>query len=369
MNHKEKLLEVYEKSFDISDVKIGEIQKAYLDNIVKNISSNKGAYTVLVTLFVHKLLFSDQDIRLHQSKMKKGFSARSIDTKFITPTLKELGLPSMAESGWLTRSLEQPYPYTSDYEGEISGKGMKESFLKTIDFIEVVDCGSAEDFLRFILNGAIQEKERNKVPIQHLAESDDLAISKIIDLLEEHFTTKYGTSGGAKLPVLAFYAMYKILVGELGRYKGCELALLGSHTACDKTSNTAGDLQIMKSGQVFEAIEVKLDKLIDANMLRVAREKILKFNPIRYYVLSYIGTNEEERNDIEDIIFEIKNDHGCQVIVNGLLHTLRYYLRLISSAQDFFNNYIELVEKDTELKAVHKERLVELIEKYYSKRE
>ncbi len=34
----------------------------------------------------------------------------------------------MAESGWLTRSLEQPYPYTMKYEGEISGKYEKVLF-------------------------------------------------------------------------------------------------------------------------------------------------------------------------------------------------------------------------------------------------
>ena len=77
-----------------------------------------------------------QDIRNHQTQIKKGFSARTIDTKFITPTLKELGLPSMAESGWLTRSLEQPHPYTLNYEGKISNKIVKESFLQLIDTVE-----------------------------------------------------------------------------------------------------------------------------------------------------------------------------------------------------------------------------------------
>ena len=52
--------------------------------------------------------------------MDQGFSGRSIDTKYITPTLKELGLTSMSESGWLTRSLEQPYPYDFKYQGKIS---------------------------------------------------------------------------------------------------------------------------------------------------------------------------------------------------------------------------------------------------------
>jgi DNA (cytosine-5)-methyltransferase 1 len=57
-------------------------------------------------------------------------------TLYITPTLKELGLPSMAESGWLTRSLEQPYPYNLDYQGKISNKAVKKAFLNIIDYVE-----------------------------------------------------------------------------------------------------------------------------------------------------------------------------------------------------------------------------------------
>jgi len=100
LNHREKLLEVYRKSFNIADISnISDEMMDFLKVITDNIDRNKGVYTVLITLMVHKLLEPEQDIRLHQSKMKNGFSARTIDTKYITPTLKELGLPSMAESG------------------------------------------------------------------------------------------------------------------------------------------------------------------------------------------------------------------------------------------------------------------------------
>lgn len=99
-NHREKLLEVYRNSFDIADINnISEKSINFLKTITDNIDRNKGVYTALITLMVHKLLEPEQDIRLHQSKMKNGFSARTIDAKYITPTLKELGLPSMAESG------------------------------------------------------------------------------------------------------------------------------------------------------------------------------------------------------------------------------------------------------------------------------
>src|SRR5436305_12658927 len=136
---------------------------------------------------IHKLLEPTQDIRYHQNKMENGFSARTIDTKHITPTLKELGLPAMAESGWLTRSLEQPYPYTLDYKGEISGEGMKEAFLMVIDAFQK-DKNITENMLRLILNSAILFKENNFIEIKKLENSDEITISTITKLLEKHFT-------------------------------------------------------------------------------------------------------------------------------------------------------------------------------------
>lgn len=363
MNHKEKLLEIYGKSFDISDIdNLPKKLVVYLENITGNIDRNKGVYTVLVTLLVHKLLHPKQDIRYFQDKMDDGFSARTIDTKYITPTLKELGLASMAESGWLTRSLEQPYPYTMDYKGEISGTGMKEAFLKVVDAFQK-EKKISENLLRYILNSSILLRKKNRVEIKKISKSDDVFISTMVSILEKHFIEKYETHGGSKLPVLAFYAIYKFLIPELGRYKKCILAPLGSHTASDRTSKSAGDIQVMKGKDVFEVVEVKLDKMVDITIARIAYEKIARFDPERYYILSYRGIKEEDRRAIDELIFEIKEKHGCQLIVNGLLNTLKYYLRLISDTQGFFNEYIELVENDTELKTIHKIKLKEIIRK------
>ena len=101
MNHKEKLLEIYKLSYSVTDVtNVDEETKQYIQEIGERINTQKGVFTVLVTLVTHKIIDSKQDVRKHQSGMTGGFSGRSIDFSFITPTLKELGLPSMAESGW-----------------------------------------------------------------------------------------------------------------------------------------------------------------------------------------------------------------------------------------------------------------------------
>lgn len=364
MSHKDKLLEIYKLSYSVTDINdVGnEIQK-FIKNIGEKINTQKGVFTVLVTLLTHKIIEPKQDVRIHQKNLEGGFSGRSIDTKYITPTLKQIGLPSMAESGWLSRSLEQPYPYTLDYNGKINDKVVKEAFLRVLDFIEK-NPNTAKNVLRLLLFEAIKSKNNAIVEIISLKNPEKLTISNISKSLDEHFKTNYKIHGGSKLPVLAFFAIYKCLISEISRYKNCSLAEMGSHTASDRTSKSAGDIEIFKNDTLFEAIEIKLDKAIDATMVRIAIEKIARYNPERYYILSYIGIIESEKSEIESLIDNLKIKHGCQIIINGLLPTIKYYLRLISSLDDFVLNYSKLVEKDTELQKIHKEKWNELIIKY-----
>lgn len=365
MNHKEKLIEIYSLSSSISDIKdIPNKLKEYICNIANKVYQQKGVFTVLITLAVHKTLYPDQDIRYHQSNMKNGFSGRSVDTQYITPTLKELGLPSMAESGWLTRSLEQPYPYILKYNGHISDKEVKKSFLNIVDFVQR-NPNKAKDILRLLLNRVIEMQIKNKVRIIPLKRPDLLTIDKVIACLTEHFAFNYKTHGGSKLPVLAFYSIYSILINELRRYEGCRLAILGSHTACDRTSKTAGDIQIFKYKDLLEAIEIKLNRPIDKTMVRNAVEKIIKYNPKRYYILSSKDIVAAEKKEIEKIISIVKEKHGCQIILNGLIPTLKYYFRLISSLDEFVKRYSKLVGFDLELKKIHKEKWNELIRKNF----
>lgn len=364
MNHKDKLLEIYNLSSSPTDIEdVNQETKEFIKSIGGKINTQKGVFTVLVTLVTHKIIDPKQDIRKHQTSMVGGFSGRSIDFSFITPTLKQIGLPSMAESGWLTRSLEQPYPYNLDYNGKISNKVVKEAFLNILDFVEK-NPNSAKNILRLLLFEAIGSKNDAIVEIVPLENPEKLTIDNIIKALDEHFRTKYQTPGGSKLPVLAFFAIYKSLINEIGRYKECTLAAMGSHTASDRTSKSAGDIEIFKKKNLFEAIEIKLDKEIDATMIRIAIEKIARYNPDRYYILSYIGIKDNDKLEIADLIDELKLEHGCQIIINGLLPTIKYYLRLITSLDEFIINYNNLIENDMEIKKIHKEKWNELIDKH-----
>jgi len=381
MNHQDKLLNLYElisnnfcksEKFVFESKQIPQNILEKIDLIAKNCSRQTGVYTVLVTLLIHKTLHPEQDIRFHQKKLPNGFSGRTIDTKYVTPTLKSLGLPSMSESGWLTRSLEQPFPYTIDYQGKISGKGIKEAFLGILNYLELdvnpTDKQKISELLSInLLESVIKissQESINIIKIQNTNRSE-IQINDIISALEEHFYCKsYTAKGTSKLPVLAIYAVYELIIKEMNRYQNCDLKTLGSHTASDKTSGSAGDIEIYYSElpkHILEVIEIKYEKPIDKHMVAIVKEKIAKFNPERYLILSSANIKKDDENDIYQMIDEIANNYHCQVIVNGILPTIKYYLRLVSSLPEFINKYSALVEKDQEINFEHKQKWNEII--------
>jgi len=195
MNHKEKLLEIYDQSLNLDDRQplLPQPYQNYIQQIATNCSKQKAVYTVLITLLVHKILYPNQDIRYHQTNLPGGFSGRTIDTQYITPTLKQLGLPAMAESGWLTRSLEQPFPYTLDYQGKISNQKTKDAFLGLIDFIET-NPQQAEVILRLLLHQVNQIIQTQKIKILKIDKSmvstliykfSELPKIKLLNLIRE----------------------------------------------------------------------------------------------------------------------------------------------------------------------------------------
>lgn len=361
MNHKELLLQIYKNSFSFSKpINLSHELKDSLDIVSNNIEKQKAVFTVIITLAIHKILFPNQDIRYHQENMNNGFSGRSIDTKHITPTLKELKLTSMSESGWLTRSLEQPYPYTFEYNGKVGNKEVKYAFLFIVNHIQSYPKDS-EKIVKILLNKAIQIRDSNFTEYEPIINQDKLSINLIIEILMSFINTKYHISGGSKLPVIAIHSIYEILIKELKRYENSELKKLGSHTSSDKTSQSSGDIEVFKEGVLFESVEVKFDIKIDLHLVIRAIEKIIKFNPKRYYILSTHGIKEEHKDEIQKLINDLKTKHGCQLIINGLIPSLKYYLRLIDNLSTFLTFYSKNIIEDKELKTIHKQKWLEIM--------
>jgi len=155
----------------------------------------------------------------------------------------------------------------------------------------------------------------------------------------------HAQTANRKLSVLAMYSMYVILVNESRRYSGKFLVPLESHTSPDSRSKSLGDIDVNNAdGSCFESVEIKHNKPITADMVGVVYRKIKNTEIDRYYILT---TSEPNFDDYESVVQEIekyKKVHSCQIIVNGVIPSLKYYMRLISAPQDIVDEYTKWLE-------------------------
>lgn len=352
---KDRLESIYKKALgkcanDFTNLSVEE--KLALDEILKNSERSKAVLTVAITSFFYKVENPNQDVRNHQVQIPGGYAGRRFDTEVITPFLKEKNFPAMAESGWLTRSLEQPYSYNLDYQGKISPTSLKKSFLEILSILEI--SGNGEEYLLYLFYGLAQKRDSQLIRV---ARPNNLPIKTIVDYVDEHFGFPYKSSGAARLPVLAIYAAYECLIHELKRFHGKKLLKIESHTSADARSGRIGDIDILdEEDKPFEAVEVKHKIDISLQLVKDAFSKFKSTQVERYYILSTSGIKLSEKEKIYQFIESVRVSHGCQLVVNGVEDSLKYYLRLLESPSDFIEKYASLLEKDAAIKFEHREK-------------
>lgn len=315
--------------------------------IVEYAETQKAVLGVTLTSIVHKIYKPSQDIRKHQENMEGGYSGRTFDTKYITPFLKSK-FPhfAMAESAWLTRSLEQPHPYNIDFPGKIRNTGLKSAFLNILNRVQA-DSKLAQKILVALMGLMLEASAKDDALFANVQAVSGVTIAKSIDAVSQHIRYDYGKGvvGTARIPVLAMYSVYNLLMPDVKRYSGKILAPLESHTSPDSRSKSLGDIDVNNAdNSCFESIEIKHNKPITADMVVVAYRKIKNTEIDRYYILT---TSEPNFNNYESVMEEIekyKKVHPCQIIVNGVIPSLKYYMRLISNPQGFVDEYTKWLE-------------------------
>ena len=351
--------------------KLNDNQRLWLFTITNKAEEAKAILASLSTSLTKKIESPNQDIRYHKIELKDGYSARSFDTKYVTPFFKKkFRRLSMKESGWLTRSIEQPSPFDLNFPGKIRDKKIKESFLLILNDVEK-NKANPKNYLIGLFILLINKISNKKVEIKHIDNTNYTTISLIIDCLREHFFGKYKGVGASKLPVIAIYSIYKILIKNVSRYKGKTLLPLKSHISSDKKSQDIGDITVIDGKKFFEGVEVKHGIQIDDIIINDAFDKIKNTDTERYYILTTAepNINIDKKEDVERSIKIIRETHGCEIIVNGIIHSLKYYLRLIPNPSEFIEVYTKSLEKEfeigTEIKETHISMWKEIIDKNF----
>lgn len=313
-------------------------------------------FTNIVTCLAIKVAYPNVDIRYHQVQIQDqtpraaGFNFRGVSEKTVYPWLSFHAFEG-AKSGWQTRTFERPKPYMLTYDENIGD--IKNAFLNIFNEIEE-NCQSATDALTYILVLQLRLRDSKNIVLS-IPKTKDIQL--IVQIFNEHFFNKYKSSKGAsRLPVLALYAIYSVLMAQLERYRGCELKPLEEHSAADSQTGAIGDIEVIvfNSGEVFEAVEVKHDIMITDAILQDTTNKIMDRNIDRYYILTTHRLCEPNA-ELVDKIAQIRSFYNCQVIVNGVLPSIKYYLRLLSDPSQVFPVYVELLKTDKAIKHEHRE--------------
>lgn len=120
------------------------------------------------------------------------------------------------------------------------------------------------------------------------------------------------------------------------------------------------------SGNFFEAVEVKHRIAITLALVEDAYEKIAPYPISRYYLLTTAEPNTFEREAIESLAERVRSEHGCEIIVNGVIPSLKYYLRLLENPGDFIECYNRNLLADyavnTDIKKIHVDKWLELVD-------
>lgn len=202
----------------------------------------------------------------------------------------------------------------------------------------------------------MNKKDKTVILVNPIEKETSLTINEIMEALQKHFYFPYKSRGTSILPVVALYSIYQCIIEELKRFNGKTLDKLASHHSCDRSSGETGDIVVrnVDDKSIYEVIEVKFDIPIDSIMIEDAYKKISDKPVQRYYLLSTVSPNEDERVAIDEMICKIRDEHGCQIIVNGVFPTLKYYLRLLDNTDIFVERYVRNLSDNTEINFEHK---------------
>ncbi len=372
MTEKEILTEAYTSAQNLDLSTISNIIKQDVDILINKIDSNKSLVSALVTSLVKKIQQPAQDIRLHRTDFENGYSARVLDTQVTVPFFKDY-FPKYAnkESAFLTLATRERIKWTKE-EGnnlKIRDKELKIAFLSIFEQIEEKQA-NPKDYLYYVLAKLIKLSEAEKALFEHTnlqsKSLELLNIQLIIKILQEHFDTKLSS----RLPVLAIYSIYEILLPKFERYKNKKLKDLQVHTSSDKRG--FGDIEIYTmDNQPFEIVEIKHNIPIDKYLIFDIAKKTQNVKIDRYYILTTFSNgfeNSEREKEVTDYILEIKKTQGIDIIANGIITTLKYYLRFIDDYEEFIHVYTQNLIKDAknsaEIKNFHLEDWIAILKKY-----
>ncbi len=357
---------------DNKKIKLNSLIKKDIDVLIDKIEQNKSLVSAITTSLIKKIIDPNQDIRLHRTDFENGYSARSLDTNFTSPFFKKY-FPKYAnkESAFLTLATRERIKWnlTEGNNLKIRNKELKERFLNIFEQIESNKL-KAEDYLLYLFFKLLELTSDDELILQKVEKNiknvGNININIILEMLSSHFDLKYAS----RLPVIAIYSIYQTLFPLLKKYDNKHLVGLNVHTSSDKHSY--GDIEIYNEDNTpYEIVEIKHNIALNKYLIFDIIKKIDNLKVNRYYLLTTYKNSFEnvyEEKEINDLILQFKQNKGVDIIANGILTTLKYYLRFIDDYNLFLENYTKNLlidsKNSTEIKSDHLKKWSDILLKY-----
>jgi len=141
---------------------------------------------------------------------------------------------------------------------------------------------------------------------------------------------------------------------DVDRYAEFDLKQLERMKTANRKSGTVGDIDLWKEGRPIEAVEIKFEIPINHSHINEAMQKVRTESVERYFILSTAAPDPTEFDEIQRLKEDFLRTNGCEIIVNGVYDTIKYYLRLLKSTNDFVNTYTDILADDPDVNYEHK---------------
>jgi len=297
--------------------------KNIIDSLVSSVTSEIGRALVGLTVMQMcvKSIAKSQSIRLHKgSRSTKGFSwrdgvsMRTLDKRFITPTLRKHNLLKLNADGFMmTRSLAENYPYTKVYKAAI--RGAKRDWVQIVDWLE---SGEIDPLLslKYLISKMIEKRDR----LEDLEERTLNALKefssrgqkdeKVIKIIREHIEK---SQYGARLLEIAIHSLFQVLEDE-GLLDG-KLSPLSQMRSANKKHDNVGDVEVVASDSkhaIFEAWDSKYKKYYLYDELCELEDKLDNHSETK--IVGFVtDAKPEMAKEIIQKIQEMEDEHEVQI--------------------------------------------------------
>jgi hypothetical protein len=336
--------------------------KKCVNGLVDSLTSEVGR--ALIGLSVMQLcvksITPEQNIRLHKGSSNRasfswveGISMRTLDKKYVTPTLRKQELLRLNADGFMmTRSLAENYPYTFLYKANL--KGARTEWLALVEEIEEGRTSTIET-LKYLLSRLIHAASEFSSEADTLLEQSKKYVSKCFDReVTRSILVKHSEQSdyAARLLEINMHALMQAAVAS-GAFGDMEVKPLSQMRSANKKHGNIGDIELLEDGQIIEAWDAKYGK----SYLREELEEVIeKFQNHDFVKMVGFVTNTEITRvpEIEKRIDEIDQLYSICLKILSYKDWVNYiYERVLATemiseqalSQNWFSTYCEYLSQ------------------------